>query len=68
MIREIRTFHCDGHPSDEDIRQALEIVGDSYLIVRLTWFIKYSGEYEVLVVKDDTPATVRDRLPKIYGI
>ena len=67
MIREIKHYWCDGHPSDDDIAKAFEIIGESDTIIELNWR-KFGYPYSVMISKEDTPSGVKERLPKIYGM
>ena len=68
MITEIKNYWCDGAPKDDDILCAIDIARTNNIMVRLEWFIMHSGLYTVRVKKDDTLDSVKERLPKVYGI
>ena len=69
MIREVKFYQCEGgHPSDDEIKVALDIVRGQPFIIELRWFRKYSGWHRTLICKDDTLDSVKERLPRIYGM
>lgn len=69
MLQEVRTYRTDdGHPNDSEIQQCLDIIGDNDFVIELKWIMKWSGEYNVIITKDDTVESVKKRLPKIYGL
>lgn len=68
LIREYKTFWTKGHPTDNTIREALNIVKGQQFVIELHWFVQYSGNYEVCISSDDTLESVKERLPKIYPV
>ena len=68
MIQEVRTYICDGTPSDEDIKEAISIVQREGVVIRLQWHVKYSGTYFATVAYDSTLESVKAQIPKVYGM
>lgn len=73
MLREVKVYKCDGIPQDRDIVEALDIVHqaekeDISIIVELRWFVPYSGRYKIEIDEKDTIKSVRNKLPKTYGV
>ncbi len=68
MITEIKPYLCDRVPSDGDIQQAIKIATDNKCLVELNWVVLYSGRYRVTISESDTLESVRDNMPKYYGI
>ena len=68
MIQEVRTYVCDDIPSREDILEAIEIVKKENFIIRLTWFVQYSGRYNIMIYKDSTLSSVMEGMPKEYAV
>lgn len=73
MIREVKTYKCEGTPSDTDIVEALDIVHqaekeDNHIILELKWFVPYSGNYKIQITEEDNIKTVRAKIPKTYGV
>ena len=67
MIQEVKVYWCD-HPKDEDITEAMQIAKDNNCIVRLEWFVKYSGHYAARITPESTMEDVKKQIPKVYGI
>ena len=70
MLTEVKTFKCDfDHtPSDDDILECIELAKKYDCVIELTWCLKWSGHYSRYVYKDSTLESVKDTLPKIYGM
>ncbi len=68
MIQEVKTYYCDRVPQDEDIRQALDIVHRDGVLVKLQWYVRYSGTYTAMIAGDSTMADVKKQIPAVYGI
>ena len=68
MIQECRIYVCDGIPLDEDIFKAIEIVQQNKCLIRLEWFVPYSGHYHAMVALDSTLESVKKQIPRVYGI
>lgn len=68
-MKLVKEYLCDGRiPSDEEIRECLEIVNKEDCIVKLTWFFTYSGWYKLFVKNGMTFEECKDKLPKVYGL
>ena len=70
MITKVELFQCDfDHvPSDADLLKCIDIAKGNGCIVQLQWTLKWSGNYFIQVTKDSTLQTLKDKLPKSYGI
>lgn len=70
MITEVRLFQCDFDcvPNDADFLKCIDIAKGNGCIVQLQWTLKWSGNYSIQVTKDSTLQTLKDKLPKTYGI
>ena len=56
-------------PNDEDIIELIEIAKqnlDCQVIIH--WYTKYSGWYNRRIYPNDTIETVKERMPKVYGL
>ena len=68
-MKYIKEYLCDKRtPSDEEIRDCLEIVSKEDCIIKLTWFYPYSGWHKLLIKNGMTFEECKDKLPKIYGL
>lgn len=68
MIQELKTYLCDHTPKDDDILEAMKIVKNDNCVVKISWHIKYSGTYDVVIANDSTLESVKAQIPKIYPI
>ena len=68
-MKYIKEYLCDkGTPSDEEIRECLEIVNKEDCVVKLTWFVRYNGWHNLLIKNGMTFEECKDKLPKVYGL
>lgn len=67
-MKLIKEYLCNGHPSDDEIIESLEILAKEDCIIKLTWFIRYNGWHKIFIKKDMTLEECKDRLPKRYGL
>lgn len=68
-MKYIKEYLCDKRtPSDEEIRECLEIVNKEDYIIKLTWFYPYNGWHNLLIKNGMTFEECKDKLPKIYGV
>ena len=68
-MKYIKEYLCDKRtPSDEEIRDCLEIVSKEDCIIKLTWFYPYNGWHKLLIKNGMTFEECKDKLPKIYGL
>lgn len=68
MIQELKTYICDTVPKDDDILKAMDIVKKEHVVIKLQWYVTYSGTYNVVIAQDSTIESVREQMPKIYPI
>jgi len=70
MITEVKEYTCqfDYAPSDDDIKEAIELAKKFNCIIKLSWRLKWSGEYKRFISPTSTFESVKESLPKIYGI
>ena len=68
-MKYIKEYLCDKEtPSDEEIRECLDIVNKEDCIVKLTWFVRYNGWHNLLIKNGMTFEECKDKLPKFYGV
>ena len=68
-MKDIKEYLCDKRtPSDEEIRECLEIVSKEDCIVKLTWFVRYNGWHNLVIKNGMTFEECKDKLPKFYGV
>lgn len=68
-MKYIKEYLCDKRtPSDEEIRECLEIVNKEDCVVKLTWFYPYNGWHNLLIKDGMTFEECKNKLPKSYGV
>jgi hypothetical protein len=55
-------------PTKEDIQSAIEIAAQHDCIVKLIWYVRYSGWYERFIEATNDVNEVYAHLPHIYGL
>lgn len=68
MIKEVRTYWCDGQPQDEDIQKGLDIAKTDKCIVNIRWTVHWSGVFTVSMNEESTVEEVKEQLPKGYPV
>ena len=68
-MKLVMEYKCDNRtPTDDEIREGIEIANANDCIVRLTWFFPYSGWHKLLIKKDMTFEECKEKLPNVYGV
>ena len=68
-MKYVKEYLCDKEtPSDEEIRECLEIVNKEDCIIKLTWFVRYNGWHNLLIKDGMTFEECKNKLPKFYGV
>lgn len=71
MLREVKEFFVApiGHrPSLDDCIDAINLAIKYDCLIKMRWFIQYSGRYEKIVSANDNAQEIYDSLPKVYGV
>ena len=71
-MTEVKTYWLCRTPSIKDIEDAYDLVIKNDIIVKLEWFVKYSGNYAVKICKADVDSMnakdfYENRIPHVYG-
>ena len=68
-MKLIKDYLCEGRtPSDDEIKQGIEIANSEDCIVHLIWVHPYSGKYELYISKGTAFEECKDKLPKRYPV
>ena len=72
-MTKIETYWCEDRPTLEDIKQAFDIVKNNGVVVSIRWYIRYNGEHERIITKEDiTTYSIEDyferAIPRTYGV
>lgn len=68
-MKLVKEYLCDNRtPSDEEIKECLEIVNKENCVVKLKWYFPFNGWHERIIQSDMSFAEIKDSLPKRYGV
>ena len=70
-MKLVKEYLHDGSwitPNDEEIKECMEIANNEDCIVRLRWFVNYSGWYTLEVSKGMTFEECKSQLPTCYPV
>ena len=69
-MKLVKEYICDHEygPSDEEIKESMEIVNAEDCIVKLKWFVPYNGWHRLYIKKGMTFEECKGKLPKVYGL
>ena len=68
-MKYIKEYLCDDRvPSNEDVKECLEIVNNEDCVVKLTWFVPYNRWYNLIIKNGMTFEDCKNKIPKIYGL
>lgn len=68
MLIRLKTVWCDGIPTDKDLEEAITLVHDWNSYIELRWYVRFNGNHSVIVTDEDTVKSLRERIPKRYGV
>ena len=64
---EVKTYYCDGIPTDKDLERAVDATWIYNCMVELRWF--YYGEYSILIKPGEKWEDVKEnKMPKTYPV
>ena len=67
-MKLVKEFLCDNTPTDSELIESLKIVESENCVVKLKWFVKWSGWYRLLIRSGMTLEDCKSKLPKVYGM
>lgn len=68
MLKKVEIYRCDDSPGDEEINEVLSMVKEKDIVIRVEWFVKWSGYYSFVADKYSTYESVKKQIPRTYGI
>lgn len=69
MLREVKTYRNDRSPIIEDIQRCIDIAKENDCVVRLEWYIKWSGNYHIYIdSKSNAEHVYIHEVPKVYPV
>ncbi len=68
MIQEMKIYVCDTVPTDDDISTSIDIARNEHILIKLLWYVEYSGTYHAVIAHDSTIESVKAQMPKIYPV
>ena len=68
-MKLVMEYRCDNRtPTDDEIKEGIEIANINDCIVKLTWFFPYNGWHQLFIKKGMTFEECKEKLPKVYGV
>ena len=68
-MKLIKDYLCDNKtPSDEEIKEGLEIVEKEDCVVQLKWFYPYNGWHSLYIQNGMTFEECKGKLPRVYAV
>ena len=68
-MKYVKEYLCDKKiPSDEEIRECLDIVNKEDCIIKLTWFYPYHGWHKMFIEKGMTFEKCKGKLQRGCGV
>lgn len=67
-MKLIKEYLCDWQPSEEEIREGMRTAQTESCVVRLNWFVGYSGWYRVIINEDTSFEECVKQIPKCYSV
>lgn len=67
-MKFVKEYLCDHTPTDDEIKESIEIVDNNDCVVKLKWFVRYNGWYRLYIKKGMTFEDCKNKLPKVYGL
>ena len=68
-MKLIKDYLCDNKtPTDEEIKEGLEIVEKEDCVVQLRWFYPYNGWHNLYIQKGMTFEECKGKLPRVYAM
>lgn len=70
MLIKVETYVCefDKTPSEDDIKQALQLAKEHNCVIEIVWTLKWSGTYKRMFDSETTFEAAMNSLPKCYGL
>ena len=68
-MQRIKEFLCDGKsPTDDELKEAIQIAEQENCLAKLLWHYPYSGWHHLYIQKGMTFEECKDKLPKVYYV
>ena len=72
MIK-IENYWIDDRPTLEDIKEAYDLVSKNNIIIKISWYVEYSGSYSRMVTKEHIAEMSAEEyfekvIPHVYGV
>lgn len=69
IMKLVKEYLCDNRiPSDEEIKECIEIAKSEDCVVKLKWFFPRNGWHERYIKTNMTFEEIKDSLPTVYGV
>ncbi len=68
-MKQIKEYLCDDKkPTDDEINNGVMIANSENCVVKLTWFVPYSGHYRLYITPGMSIEECREKLPRRYPL
>ena len=70
MIAEVKTYTTEFNesPSDNDIRECIELAKQYNCVINLVWTLKWSGHFSRYIHPNSTFEDIKNTMPRCYGL
>lgn len=65
-MKRILSFYSKGIPTDDELKEALEVVNNGDCYVKLEYTV-WGYPYSIFISPEDTFEKIKDRMPRYYG-
>lgn len=70
MITEVKTYTTEFNesPSDNDIKECIELAKKDNCVINLVWTLKWSGHFSRYIHPNSTFEDIKNTMPRCYGM
>lgn len=70
MITEVKTYTTEFNesPSDNDIKECIELAKKYNCVINLVWTLKWSGHFSHYIHPNSTFEDIKNTMPRCYGL
>ena len=70
MITEVKTYATEFNesPSDNDIKECIELAKQYNCVINLVWTLKWSGHFSRYIHPNSTFEDIKNTMPRCYGM
>lgn len=70
MITEVKTYTTEFNesPSDNDIKECIELAKKYNCVINLVWTLKWSGHFSRYIYPNSIFEDIKNAMPRCYGM